>query len=128
MNHHTAVRKSAETGSASRARAIKSMPETGEIESRLNRLVVRVKDIPTALEPEWRAENPNACPPAQDLGVKTEAARWMLRVAKHLDGHTRERVLLAVLRSLEEIENIVDDHRRHGVPRVSVRESRPAAH
>ena len=104
------------------------MPEAGDIETRLNRLAVRVKDIPVSLEREWRAENPNACPPAQDLGVKTEAARWMLRVAKHLDGHTRERVILAVLRSLEEIENIVDDHSRHGLPRVSVCEARTAAH
>lgn len=56
------------------------------------------------------ADTPEACEPAVELRVKTEAARWMLRVAKHLTGSTRERVFTAVQKSLDEIERIVGSH------------------
>ena len=45
-----------------------------------------------------------------ELRVKAEAARWMLRVAKHLTGPTREKVFTAVQKSLDDIEKIVADY------------------
>jgi hypothetical protein len=107
---------------------IRPLPATRELESRLNNLADRAKEIPSVPTSQWRSENPNACAPAQDVNVKTEAARWMLRVAKHLDGQTRERVLLAVLRSLDDLENIVESQDHRETPHYHIRASHSATH
>jgi len=105
---------------------IRPLPATRDLESRLNKLADRAKEIPAIPTSRWRAENPSACTPAQDVSVKTEAARWMLRVAKHLDGQTRERVLLAVLRSLDDLENIVESLDHGETPHYHIRASHAA--
>jgi hypothetical protein len=72
------------------------------------------------------ADSPEACEPAVELRVKAEAARWMLRVAKHLAGPTRERVFTAVQKSLDEIERTVDSYTRSLAANAPPRKTRLA--
>jgi hypothetical protein len=50
--------------------------------------------------------------PALDLRVKVEAVQWMLRVVKHVQAPARERILLTVNNSLEQLEEAVN-HKSH---------------
>ncbi len=43
-----------------------------------------------------------------DLRVKLDAVRWMLRVSKHLGRPARERVLLTIGKSLDQLEKVVE--------------------
>lgn len=47
-----------------------------------------------------------------DLRVKVEAVRWMLRIAKHLNGVAREMVMATVARSVSDLENAVETQMR----------------
>ncbi|HEY4742132.1 MAG TPA: hypothetical protein VIH76_16160 [Candidatus Acidoferrales bacterium] len=82
-------------------------------EERLGAIAKHIDELQSSpLNVVKSADSPEACEPAVELRVKAEAARWMLRVAKHLAGPTRERVFTAVKKSLDEIESIVDSYTR----------------
>ena len=49
---------------------------------------------------------------ALDLRVKVEAVQWMLRVVKHVQAPARERILLTINNSLEQLEEAVN-HKSH---------------
>jgi len=50
--------------------------------------------------------------PALDLRVKVEAVQWMLRLVKHVQAPARERILLTINNSLEQLEEAVN-HKSH---------------
>ena len=90
-----------------RKRSAEPETERCEFEERLDKIANHIEEIHTSPYHALNAETPEACEPTAELRVKAEAARWMLRVAKHLAEPTRERVLSAVKRSLDDLEKIV---------------------
>jgi hypothetical protein len=84
-----------------------------EFEDRLNDIAKRINEIhasPYKCDVVNSTDSRETCEPGVELRVKAEAARWMLRVAKHLTGPTREKVFTAVQKSLDDIEKIVADY------------------
>src|SRR5271155_5606088 len=94
----------------------RSPGKLSDLEARLDRIAAHVEILSTNPNLETTPKSPGACDPAQELGVKAEAARWMLRVTKHLNEPAREKVLVAVLRSIDELEQIVDAEDSHVAP------------
>ncbi len=94
----------------SRERAAEPETERCEFEERLDKIANHIEEINTSPYHALNAETPEAYEPRVELRVKAEAARWMLRVAKHLAEPTREKVLSAVKRSLDDLEKIVVSH------------------
>jgi len=77
-------------------------------EARLQDLSKQLPNLNGELEVTTREGSPAACDPAADLRVKVEAVRWMLRVAKHVQDPARERILLTVNSSLDQLERAVN--------------------
>jgi hypothetical protein len=85
-------------------------PGRSEFEDRLNDIAKRINDLHASAykcDVVKSTDSRETCEPGVELRVKAEAARWMLRVAKHLTGPTREKVFTAVQKSLDDIEKIV---------------------
>jgi hypothetical protein len=93
-----------------REQSAESENERCEFEVRLDKIANHIEKIHTSPCHALNAEAPEAFEPIVELRVKAEAARWMLRVAKHLPEPTRERVFSAVERSLDDLEKIVASH------------------
>ena len=56
----------------------------------------------------WLEDRLHVFDPVLDLRVKVEAVRLMLRAAEHLSDRDKERVLLTVRNSLEQLEKAVE--------------------
>ncbi len=111
---------SAANKNPSRARSVEPEQEKNEIEERLVKIVKQIEELRAGPCHTQRADTPETCDPAYELQVKAEAARWMLRVAKHLNGPTREKVFSTVKRSLDDLEKIVASNAQliaGGIPR-----------
>jgi hypothetical protein len=79
-----------------------------------NELEARLQDLSERL-PNLNADvelNPLKGELALDLRAKVDAVRWMLRIAKHVQDPARERILLTVNSSLDQLERAVN-HRSH---------------
>jgi hypothetical protein len=59
-----------------------------------------------------RAGTMQICDPVNDLRVKVEAVRWMVRIAKHLNGVAREMVMATVSKSVEDMEFAIEAQTR----------------
>jgi hypothetical protein len=106
----------------------RSPSKFSDLESRLDRIAAHVEILNSCPTRETTPKSPHACDPAQELGVKAEAARWMLRVTKHLSELAREKVLVAVARSIEELERIVDAEDRHIAPPIAAHAAHASSH
>jgi hypothetical protein len=107
MNRQDQIQNSATNKKPSRERSVATAPELNEFEERLAEIGKQIEELRTSPGYSRRAHAREECAPADDLQVKAEAARWMLRVAKHLVGPTREKVLSTVERSLDDLEKLV---------------------
>jgi hypothetical protein len=97
------------SGRLSSGRLAETEPER-QFEERLDSIAMRIDEVhvsPYNCDLVKSVDSPELCEPVVELRVKAEAARWMLRVAKHLTGPTKEKVLTAVQKSLDAIEKIV---------------------
>jgi hypothetical protein len=79
-----------------------------DFDARLKALHDRIKDLDVESRLVWLKSGPHVYDAALDLSVKVEAVRWMLRVAKHVNGSARERIMLTVANSLDQLEHAVD--------------------
>jgi tetrahydromethanopterin S-methyltransferase subunit G len=105
-------------------------PGRSEFEDRLNDIAKRINELHYKCDVVNSTDSRETCEPGVELRVKAEAARWMLRVAKHLTGPTREKVFTAVQKSLDDIEKIVASYPQPvagNVPRRRVRAAHAAA-
>jgi len=59
-----------------------------------------------------RGEKMQLCDPVNDLRVKVEAVRWMVRIGKHLNGVAREMVMATVTKSVEDLELAIEAQTR----------------
>jgi hypothetical protein len=101
------------SGKLSSGRFAEPEPERSEFEQRLDNIAKRIDELhasPHECDVVNSVDSRETCEPGVELRVKTDAARWMLRVAKHLTGPTREKVFTAVQKSLDDIEKIVAIH------------------
>jgi len=94
-----------------------------EFESRLERLTDRFQDMNTASHYVWLADGPHVFDPSLDLSVKVEAIRWMLRIAKHMNGPAREAVFLRIEDSLRQLEAAFESQTR--APKFEARPESP---
>jgi len=78
-----------------------------DLNLRLIELRNDVKNLGSAPYQFWLENTGRGSGRVEDLRVKVEAARWMFRIAKHLNGATRELVISTLQRSLDDLESIV---------------------
>jgi len=52
--------------------------------------------------------HPHSSDSASDVRLKMDAVRWMLRVAKHTEDPARERILVMIKDSLDQLERVFD--------------------
>lgn len=101
------------SGKLSSGRFAEPEPERSEFEQRLDNIAKRIDELhasPYKCDVVNGMDSRETCELGVELRVKTDAARWMLRVAKHLTGPSREKVFTAVQKSLDDIEKIVGNY------------------
>lgn len=78
-----------------------------QLEPRIEGLRREVEGMRVAPSYVWVGEQEELADPVEELRVKVEALRWMLRIAKHLNGVARDLVIGTVCRSAQELESAV---------------------
>jgi hypothetical protein len=84
----------------------KDVVESG-LNSRLDELSVLVDQLDPDRHDVCHEHTAQICDRTQELRVKVEAMRWMIRIAKHLKGAGREMVISTIGKSLEDLESAV---------------------
>ncbi len=83
-----------------------------ELEPRIDNMTQVVEGLHAAPYYVVQADSGKLFDPVNDLRVKVEAVRWMLRIAKHLNGVAREMVMATVARSVSDLETTVETQMR----------------
>ena len=83
-----------------------------QLEPRIDAMTHVVDGMRAAPYQVLRAGTMQICDPVNDLRVKVEAVRWMLRIAKHLNGVARELVMATVTKSVEDLEFAIEAQTR----------------
>jgi hypothetical protein len=83
-----------------------------QLEPRIDGMSHAVDGLQVAPCQVLRAGGMQICDPVNDLRVKVEAVRWMLRIAKHLNGAAREMVMGTVSKSVEDLEFVIETQTR----------------
>jgi len=88
-----------------------------DLNFRLNKISSLVDKLGTVPYYVWLEKTVQTCDRAQDLRVKVEAVRWMLRIAKHLNSVAREKVMSTTDKTLDDLERVVasEMHARNAV-------------
>jgi hypothetical protein len=79
----------------------------GDLNSRLDELTVLVDQLDPDRHDIRLEHTVQICDRKQELRVKVEAVRWMIRIAKHLKGVGRKMVISTIGKSLEDLESAV---------------------
>lgn len=116
MNRKETAGETGEASTAVRFRTPNPESHSDDIDSHLIQIMVRIEGLRNITVSRECTEEAAACDPIEEIKVKAEAARWMLRVAKHLNGTTRERVLSAVRLSVAELERFLESGAHHAAP------------
>ncbi|HXU20150.1 MAG TPA: hypothetical protein VN788_06165 [Verrucomicrobiae bacterium] len=85
-----------------------SSVQTADVEQRLDALRQRVRNLKADSSVVWLEDRLHIFDPALDLRVKVEAVHLMLRAAELLSDSDKEKVLLTVRNSLEQLEKAVE--------------------
>jgi hypothetical protein len=83
-----------------------------QLEPRIESMSHVVDGMQAAPYQVLRAGTMQICDPVNDLRVKVEAVRWMVRIAKHLNGVAREMVMATVSKSVEDMEFAIEAQTR----------------
>ena len=83
-----------------------------QLEPRIDAMTHVVEGMRAAPYQVLRGGTMQVCDPVNDLRVKVEAVRWMLRIAKHLNGVARELVMATVTKSVEDLEFAIEAQTR----------------
>lgn len=83
-------------------------PQISDVESRLDALRQRVRNLKTDSSLVWLEDRLHIFDPALDLRVKVEAVHLMLRAAELLSDSDKEKILLTVRNSLDQLEKAVE--------------------
>lgn len=79
----------------------------GDLNSRLDELTVLVDQLEPDRHDVCHEHTVQTCDRTQELRVKVEAVRWMIRIAKHIKGVGREMVISTIGKSLEDLESAI---------------------
>ena len=90
-----------------RENAVSSV-QTADVEQRLDTLRQRVRNLKADSSVVWLEDRLHIFDPALDLRVKVEAVHLMLRAAELLSDSDKEKVLLTVRNSLDQLEKAVE--------------------
>ncbi len=85
-----------------------STVQTSDVEYRLDTLRQRVRSLKADSSLVWLEDRLHIFDPALDLRVKVEAVHLMLRAAELLGDSDKEKVLLTVRNSLDQLEKAVE--------------------
>jgi hypothetical protein len=85
-----------------------STVQASDVEYRLDTLRQRVRSLKADSSLVWREDRLHIFDPALDLRVKVEAVHLMLRAAELLGDSDKEKVLLTVRNSLDQLEKAVE--------------------
>jgi hypothetical protein len=85
-----------------------SSAQTSDVEQRLDTLRQRVRSLTADSSLVWLEDRLHIFDPALDLRVKVEAVHLMLRAAELLSDPDKEKVLLTVRNSLDQLEKAVE--------------------
>ena len=80
----------------------------GDVEQRLDTLRERVHNLRADSSLVWLEDGLHIFDPALDLRVKVEAVRLMLRAAELFSDSDKEKILLTVRNSLDQLEKAVE--------------------
>lgn len=86
----------------------KNQSSIEHFQARLDELDDRLRNLNVESPLAWPKNGAQFFDAALDLRVKVDAVRWMLRVAKHLNGAARERVILTITNSLAQLAKAVE--------------------
>jgi hypothetical protein len=75
-----------------------------QLEPRIEELTRTVVGLEAAPYNVWLADTVHLCDPLNDLRLKVEALQWMLRIEKHLNDDTRDRVIAMLCKSVNDLE------------------------
>ena len=78
------------------------------IEVRLKELENRVESLAAGAYLAWLTDSTRVCEVTEELRAKAEALSWMSRVAQRYSAADRELILLAVEKSLDDLEKTVE--------------------
>ena len=82
--------------------------QTTAVEQRLDTLRQRLRNLEVPSSLVWLEDRPHIFDAALDLRVKVEAVHLMLRAAELLSDSDKEKVLLTVRNSLDQLEKAVE--------------------
>jgi hypothetical protein len=82
------------------------------LEPRIDDMSHAVDGLRVAPYQVLRAGAMQVCDPVNDLRVKVEAVRWMLRIARRLNGVAREMVMATVSKSVADLEFAIEAQTR----------------
>ncbi len=85
-----------------------SSTQTSDVEYRLDALRQRVRNLEADSSLVWLEDRLHIFDPALDLRVKVETVHLMLRAAELLSDSDKEKVLLTVRNSLDQLEKAVE--------------------
>lgn len=85
-----------------------SSVQASDVEQRLDTLRQRVRNLEADSSLVWLEDRPHIFDPALDLRVKVEAVHLILRAAELLSDSDKEKVLLTVRNSLDQLEKAVE--------------------
>ena len=83
-------------------------PQISDVESRLDALRQRVRNLKADPSLVWLEDRLHIFDPALDLRVKVDAVHLMLRAAELLSDSDKEKILLTVRNSLDQLEKAVE--------------------
>jgi hypothetical protein len=88
-------------------RIVRNKYVSDDFEGRLDYLESRAKVMQADPSIVWVKSQPHIYDANLDLQVKIEAIRWMVRVSKHLEEPARQRVLVTIRKSIDDLERSV---------------------
>jgi hypothetical protein len=83
-----------------------------QLEPRIDSMSHTVEALQVAPYQVLRGDKMQLCDPVNELRIKVEAVRWMLRIGKHLNGAARSTVMGTVSKSVEDLELVVESQAR----------------
>ena len=90
-----------------------------QLEPRVEALTRQLEGMREAPSYVWVSEHDTVADPAEDLRVKVEALRWMMRIGKRLNGVARDMVMATVAKSLADLEGDLEGHLHGNVVKVA---------
>jgi hypothetical protein len=83
-------------------------PQETAIEARIQQLGDQIQNLHSDARLVWLNTGPHIYNADIDLGVKVEAVRWMLRIARHMQNSAREVMFLRIQNSLHKLEEALE--------------------